>query len=85
MDEKSQKLIEFIKALYAGKNPVPLHAPVFMGNEKKYLLDCIDTTYVSYVGAYVTKFEEMTAQFTDARFAIAVVNGTAALQVALQR
>jgi perosamine synthetase len=84
MDLKLRQLIEFITSLYPNVNPVPLHAPVFSGNEKKYLLDCIDTTYVSYVGAYVTKFEEMTAQFTGARFAIAVVNGTAALQVALQ-
>jgi len=84
MDEKSQKLIGFIKALYPGRNPVPLHAPVFLGNEKQYLLDCIDSAFVSYVGAYVTRFEEMTAQFTGAGFAIAVVNGTAALQVALE-
>jgi aminotransferase in exopolysaccharide biosynthesis len=84
MDQKAQKLIEFIKSLYPGANPVQLHAPVFRGNEKKYLLDCIDSTFVSYVGPYVTKFEEMTARFTGARYAIAVVNGTAALQVALQ-
>lgn len=84
MDEKSKKLIEFIKSLYPGENPVQLHAPVFSGNEKKYLLDCIDSTFVSYVGTYVTKFEEMTARFTGSRYAIAVVNGTAALQVALQ-
>lgn len=84
MDQKAQKLVEFIKSLYPGTNPVQLHAPVFRGNEKKYLLDCIDSTFVSYLGKYVTKFEEMTAQFTGARYAIAVVNGTAALQVALQ-
>jgi perosamine synthetase len=77
-------VIDFIKSLYPDQNPVPLHAPVFLGNEKKYLLDCIDTTFVSYVGKYVTKFEEMTAEFTRAKYAIAVVNGTAALQIALQ-
>ncbi len=78
------EVINFIKSLYPNQNPVPLHAPVFLGNEKKYLLDCIDTTFVSYVGKYVTKFEEMTAEFTGAKYAIAVVNGTAALQIALQ-
>lgn len=77
-------LIEFIKKLYSNQNPVQLHAPVFLGNEKKYLNECIDTTYVSYVGRFVTQFEEMTAAFTGAKYAVAVVNGTAALQIALQ-
>ena len=79
-----QEIIDFIKSLYPGMNPVPLHAPVFLGKEKEYLIDCIDSTYVSYVGKYVTRFEEMTAEFTGAKYAVAVVNGTAALQVALQ-
>jgi len=78
------EIVEFIKSLYPNQNPVPLHAPVFLGNEKKYLIDCIDSTFVSYVGKYVTKFEELTAQYTGAKYAVAVVNGTAALQVALQ-
>ncbi|MDP3685010.1 MAG: aminotransferase DegT, partial [Ignavibacteria bacterium] len=55
-------VIDFIKLLYPNQNPIPLHAPVFMGKEKEYLLDCIDSTFVSYVGKYVTKFEEMTAE-----------------------
>ncbi|MEJ2196486.1 MAG: aminotransferase class I/II-fold pyridoxal phosphate-dependent enzyme, partial [Ignavibacteriaceae bacterium] len=76
--------VYFIKSLYPKQKPVPLHAPVFLGNEKEYLNDCIDSTYVSYVGKYVTKFEEMTAAFTGAKYAVAVVNGTAALQVALR-
>jgi perosamine synthetase len=78
------EIVEFVKSLYPGQNPVPLHAPVFLGNEKKYLADCIDSTFVSYVGKYVTQFEEMTAQYTGAKFAIAMVNGTTALQIALQ-
>lgn len=78
------EIIKFIKSLYPGQNPVPLHAPVFLGNEKKYLADCIDSTFVSYVGKYVTQFEEMTAQYTGAKYAVAMVNGTAALQIALQ-
>lgn len=83
MDNKYIKLLQFIKSLYPNMDPVPLHAPVFAGNEKKFLLDCIDTTYVSYVGKYVTQFEEMTAEYTGAKYAIATVNGTAALHVAL--
>ena len=50
-------IVSFIKALYPGEVPVPLHAPRFRGNEKKYLMECIDSTYVSYVGQYVTQFE----------------------------
>jgi len=79
-----EEIIEFIKSLYPNQNPVPLHAPVFLGKEKEYLLDCIDSTYVSYVGKYVNRFEKMTAEYTDAKYAIAVVNGTVALQIALQ-
>ncbi len=78
------ELTEFIKSLYPDQNPVPLHAPVFLGNEKKYLSDCIDSTFVSYVGKYVTRFEGMIAEYTGAKYAVAVVNGTAALQIALQ-
>ncbi|MBE0539218.1 MAG: LegC family aminotransferase, partial [Ignavibacterium sp.] len=84
MINKFQEIIEFIKSLYPNQNPVPLHAPVFLGKEKEYLQDCIDSTYVSYVGKYVNRFEEMTAEYTGAKYAIAVVNGTAALQIALQ-
>lgn len=77
------RITDFIKKLYPGENPVPLHAPRFMGNEKKYLIDCIDTTYVSYVGEYVSRFEEVIRQFTGAEFAIAVSSGTAALHISL--
>ncbi|MCF8355753.1 MAG: LegC family aminotransferase [Melioribacteraceae bacterium] len=78
------EVIEFIKILYPDKNPVPLHEPVFFGNEKKYMNNCIDSTFVSYVGKYVTQFEEMTAKYTGSKYSVAVVNGTAALQIALQ-
>lgn len=79
-----ENIIHFIKSLYPDQNPVPLHAPIFLGREKEYLMDCIDSTYVSYVGKYVNRFEEMTAEYTGAKYAVAVVNGTAALQIALQ-
>ena len=76
--------LDFIKSLYPNQNPVALHAPVFMGKEKEYLAQCIDSTFVSYVGEFVNKFEAITAQFTGAKYAVAVVNGTAGLQIALQ-
>ena len=78
-----EKIVTFIKELYPNENPVPLHAPRFLGNEKKYLIDCIDTTYVSYVGQYVTRFEELIRQFTGAKYSVAVATGTAALHTAL--
>ena len=78
-----EKIGSFIKSLYPTENPVPLHAPRFSGNEKKYLIDCIDTTYVSYVGRYVTRFEDEVRQLTGAKYAVAVSTGTAALHVAL--
>lgn len=85
MNNKSfRDILEFIKGLYSGLDPVPLHAPVFLGNEKKYLENCIDTTFVSYVGKYVHQFEDQVSKFTGAKYAVAMVNGTTALQVALK-
>ena len=78
------RIIEFIKALYPNENPVPLHAPRFVGNEIKYVLDAIDSTFVSSVGEYVDRFEEMICEITGAGFAVATVNGTCALHVALK-
>ncbi|MDN5337934.1 MAG: perosamine synthetase [Thermotogaceae bacterium] len=81
--EKYTKIVDFIKKIY-NRNYVPLHEPVFLGNEKKYLLECIDTGYVSYIGEFVKRLEKITAEFTGALYAIAVVNGTAGLHVALK-
>lgn len=78
-----ENIAGFIKSLYPKENPVPLHAPRFSGNEKKYLIDCIDTTYVSYVGQYVSSFEDEIRKFTNANYAVAVSSGTAALHIAL--
>lgn len=61
-----------------------LHAPIFQGKERDYVLDAIDSTFVSSVGAYVSRFEEMLAEITGSKQAVACVNGTAALQVALR-
>lgn len=67
-----------------GQGFIPLHRPVFEGREKKYLSECIDSNFVSSVGAKVTEFESMVADVTGAKHAVATVNGTAALHVALQ-
>jgi aminotransferase in exopolysaccharide biosynthesis len=75
--------IAFIRDLYQTEDFIPLHEPRFIGNEKQYLEDCIDSTFVSSVGAYVDRFEADMAQFTGAKHAVATVNGTAALHVAL--
>jgi len=76
--------VNFIRETYKSKDFIPLHEPRFRGNEKKYLLDTIDSTFVSSVGAYVDRFEEMMQQITGTKKAVAVVNGTSALQVALR-
>lgn len=62
---------------------LPLHAPVFEGRERKLVLETIDSTFVSSVGQFVDQFEAMLAEVTGARHAVACVNGTAALQIAL--
>lgn len=79
-----KKVINFIKNKFNTENFVPLHTPVFVGNEKKYLNDCIDSTFVSSVGAYVDLFEEKMSTVTQTKKSVAIVNGTAALQVALR-
>lgn len=77
-------VIDFIRETYATDMFLPLHEPVFLGNEKKYLNECIDSTFVSSVGKFVGQFEEMLVEFTGAKYAIATVNGTAALHIALK-
>ncbi|MDB4505926.1 LegC family aminotransferase [Saprospiraceae bacterium] len=75
----------FIRDLYQEEEKfLPLHEPRFLGNEKKYLLDTIDSTFVSSVGQYVNRFEEMMCEITGAKYAVAMVNGTAALHIALK-
>lgn len=78
-----QPIIDFVKTQFPNKDFVPLHAPLFIGNEKKYLIDAVDSTFVSSVGAYVNKFEEMMCEITGAKHCIAIVNGTNALHMAL--
>ncbi|WP_312906094.1 LegC family aminotransferase [Sphingobacterium multivorum] len=82
--EKINQLISFVRDQYQTDKFIPLHEPRFRGNEKKYVLDTIDSTFVSSVGAYVDQFEQMMQEFTQTSKAIAVVNGTSSLQVALR-
>lgn len=81
--ENKEKILKIIKDLYPEMNPVLLHCPEFLGNEKKYLNECIDTKFVSYVSHFVTDFEEQIKKLTGAKYAIAMVNGTEALHMAL--
>ena len=83
IDTIAQKTIDFSRGIF-GDDFVPLHRPVFEGNERQYLVDCIDSNFVSSVGAKVTEFENKVAEFTGARYAVATVNGTSALHVAIQ-
>ncbi len=84
MEKQFEEVVQFIRTLYQQPEGfIPLHAPVFSGNEKKYLMECIDTTFVSSVGPFVTRFEEMVASYTGAKHAVVCVNGTAALHIAL--
>ena len=77
--------IAFIRDLYGEKDAfIPLHAPTFAGNEKKYLEECIDTTFVSSVGKFVDLFEQKVAEYTVAKYAVVCVNGTNALHIALK-
>ena len=77
-------IVKLIKNRYNTDNYICLHEPVFRGNEKKYLEECIDSTYVSSVGSFVDKFENLMNDITQTNRTTAVVNGTAALQVGLR-
>jgi len=84
MTNQYKSVIDFIRNLYNSQDSIPLHEPKFIGNEKDYLNDCVDSTFVSSVGKYVDRFEQLIKEFTGAKHAIATVNGTAALHVALE-
>jgi aminotransferase in exopolysaccharide biosynthesis len=79
-----QETIQFIQDKFKTKDFIPLHAPVFTGNERKYVMDTLESTFVSSVGAYVDLSEKMMAEISQTQKAVAVVNGTAGLQIALQ-
>jgi perosamine synthetase len=73
----------FARSIF-GEKFIPLHRPIFEGNERQYLIDCIDSNFVSSVGLKVTEFEKKVAEFTGCEYAVATVNGTAALHVAIE-
>tara|TARA_B110001450_G_scaffold251504_1_gene271732 strand:- start:326 stop:1465 length:1140 start_codon:yes stop_codon:yes gene_type:complete len=79
-----KETIQFIRNKFKTEDYIPLHIPLFKGNEKRYLNECIDSTYVSSVGPFVDKFEYLMNQITKTNKTTAVVNGTAALQVGLR-
>jgi len=78
-----KEVINFIQKIYKTKNFIALHEPKFVGNEKKYLNECIDSTFVSSVGKFVDEFEEKIANYTGVKYAIATSNGTSALHISL--
>lgn len=78
-----KEVISFIRSLFPEKDVVPLHEPSFIGREKEYVNAAIDSTFVSSVGEFVNRFEKMICQYADADHAVATVNGTAALHIAL--
>lgn len=83
MRSEYKNTIDFIQNLYGTTDFIPLHIPVFRGNEKQYLNECIDSTFVSSVGKFVDRFEKMVAGYTGAPKAVVCVNGTNALHMAM--
>lgn len=79
-----EQLVSFIREQYASNDFIPLHAPLFNGREKAYVADSIESTFVSSVGAYVERFEQDIASYTGSSRAVATVNGSAALHIALK-
>lgn len=82
VDQLSSQVVDALRSVI-GSEPVPLHAPQFQGHEWDYLKQCLDSTFVSSVGPFVDRFEAELATYTGAKYAVAVVNGTAALHIAL--
>ncbi|GHZ50308.1 aminotransferase DegT [Vibrio cholerae] len=80
---KAPRLVEFVRDQYQTQEFIPLHAPTLTGNEKAYVMETIDSTFVSSVGKFVDEFERKMEAFTGSARAVATVNGTAALHAAL--
>lgn len=79
-----KEFVRYARELYKSDDFIPLHAPYFSGNEKKYLDECIDSTFVSSVGKFVDCFEQMVQEYTNSVKAVVCVNGTNALHLALK-
>ena len=71
---QNTSVVDFIRSIYKTDSFIPLHEPRFLGNEKKYLNECIDSTFVSSVGKFVDRFEEEIAKYTGAKYAVATMN-----------
>ena len=82
IESELKDFTDFVHELY-GHDFIPLHRPIFFGNEKKYLSDCIDSNFVSSAGPKIAEFENKVANFVGAKYGIATVNGTSALHIAL--
>jgi len=78
-----ENVINFIQETYKTKSFIPLYEPRFVGNEKKYLNECVDSTFVSSVGKFVNELEEKITNYTGVKYAIATSNGTSALHISL--
>tara|TARA_B100000945_G_C20419392_1_gene616952 strand:- start:396 stop:1538 length:1143 start_codon:yes stop_codon:yes gene_type:complete len=78
-----EKFIEFTREMYGTSGRISLHEPQFMGNERKYVLEAIDSTFVSSIGKFVDQFEESFSEYIGSNHAIATMNGTSALHIAL--
>lgn len=83
ISSQNKSIVDFIRSIYKTDEFIPLHEPRFIGNEKKYLNECIDSTFVSSVGEFVDRFELEIASYTGAKYAVATSNGTSALHVSL--
>ena len=83
MEDFTKDFIHFVREWYETEEFIPLHIPRFVGKEKEYLNQCIDSTFVSSVGEFVNRFEEVVCQLTGAKHAVAATNGTVALHMAL--
>jgi perosamine synthetase len=79
----NKSIVNFIRSVYKTDSFIPLHEPRFIGNEKKYLKECIDSTFVSSVGKFVDRFELEVAEYTGVKHAVATSNGTSALHISL--
>ncbi|WP_222535546.1 LegC family aminotransferase [Pedobacter polysacchareus] len=83
MSNLFKEVADFIKTQFPNQDFIPLHSPLFIGNERKYVLETLDSTFVSSVGAFVNRFELMMSDITGTSYAIAIVNGTNALHMGL--
>ena len=84
MKDSLKALVTHIKDLYPNKNFIPLHEPCFISDENEMMQDCIKSTFVSSVGEYIVQAEAEIAKFTGSQYAVATVNGTAALEIILK-